>query len=230
MGRCALKTSQKITSAAFVAIELIMYYFILTASGSLLVWASFFSILLCFLYACITYIKSDNILVAALFCTVCADYCLVIMGSTQRFMGMMFFFGVQMLYALRLLIRHKNRWLYAVRIALTLLSPILVFSVLGKNADRLATISVMYYINLIFNIIVSAVNFKKNKVYLVALVLFLLCDTVIGLQVAAGGYLPIPPDSALYKIIFPPFNLSWMFYLPSQVLIALSGRKSAVRK
>lgn len=220
-----LKLARKTAVAAFVAIELVLYYFILTAGGNLLVWSSFSAILLCFLFAAFMYIKSDNILVVALFCTTLADYCLVIMGSSQRFMGMVFFFAVQMLYALRLLIRHKNRWLYAIRIALTLLSPILVCSVLGEKADRLAIISVMYYINLIFNIVVSAKNFGRNRLFTVALVLFLLCDTVVGLQVASEGYLPIAEGSILHNVLFSGFNLSWFFYLPSQVLIALSGKK-----
>ena len=53
----------------------------------------------------------------------------------------------------------------------------------------------------------------------------LLCDTVIGLQVAAGGYLPIGEGSLLHKIIFMDFFLSWFFYLPSQILIALSATR-----
>jgi hypothetical protein len=61
----------------------------------------------------------------------------------------------------------------------------------------------------------------------IAFTLFLLCDTVIGLQVAAGGYLPIAQDSVLYGLLFSGFNLAWLFYLPSQVLIALcAGGKS----
>ena len=55
----------------------------------------------------------------------------------------------------------------------------------------------------------------------VALVLFLLCDTVIGLQVASMGYLPIGEGSWLYRVIFPGWNMAWAFYLPSQVMLAV---------
>ena len=39
-------------------------------------------------------------------------------------------------------------------------------------------------------------------------------------------YLPIRESSLLYRILFMPFPLSWFFYLPSQVLIALSASRS----
>ena len=59
-----------------------------------------------------------------------------------------------------------------------------------------------------------------------ALVLFLLCDTVIGLQVMGGMYLPIDDGSLLSRILYPGFNLAWLFYLPSQVLLALQNKIS----
>jgi len=67
--------------------------------------------------------------------------------------------------------------------------------------------------------------FRQEKLLSIGFVLFLMCDTVIGLQVACSGYLPIEETFLLYQIIFMPFHLSWFFYLPSQVLIALSAGK-----
>ena len=58
----------------------------------------------------------------------------------------------------------------------------------------------------------------------------MLCDTVIGLQVASGAYLPIAEGSILYRIIFMDFFLSWFFYLPSQVLITLSGMQKRSKR
>ena len=59
----------------------------------------------------------------------------------------------------------------------------------------------------------------------VALVLFLLCDTVIGLQVMGAMYLPIAEGSFLHSLLNPGFDLAWAFYLPSQVLLALQNKK-----
>ena len=103
--------------------------------------------------------------------------------------------------------------------ALKAIAPVLVaVLVLREKTDALAIVSVCYYVLLITNMIHAFM--AKERLFAVALCLFILCDTVIGLQVAAGAYLPITEGSALYKIIFMNFNLAWFFYLPSQVLIA----------
>ena len=54
--------------------------------------------------------------------------------------------------------------------------------------------------------------------------MFFLCDTVIGLQVASVGYLILP--AWLTNALFGSFPLAWAFYLPSQVMIALCGKKN----
>lgn len=110
-------------------------------------------------------------------------------------------------------------------IVLILLVEGIAVLVLKEKTDALALISVCYYANLILNIVAAFRQFRRDLVFPIALVLFLLCDTVIGLQVAAGGYLPIGEDSWLHRLIFMDFNLAWFFYLPSQVLIALSSKK-----
>lgn len=114
-------------------------------------------------------------------------------------------------------------YLLWVRFLLILLSQVISFIVLKDRADALAMISMCYYANLVMNIIAGFSSFAKNRMFTAGLVLFALCDTVIGLQVASGAYLPINSDSLLHRIIFMDFNLSWLFYLPAQVLISLSG-------
>ena len=52
---------------------------------------------------------------------------------------------------------------------------------------------------------------------------------IIGLQVMSGGYLPIPAGSFIHSLLFSNFNLAWLFYLPSQVLIALSAQNHKER-
>ena len=43
-----------------------------------------------------------------------------------------------------------------------------------------------------------------------------------GLQVMGGMYLPIGDGSLLSRILYPGFDLAWAFYLPSQMLLAVS--------
>lgn len=209
----------------FLALELLAYYFILTAGGALLVYTSFAAIVLCFLHAFIHFKDCDKLLLGGLACTVGADFCLVICDPIQQLWGMVFFLIAQTLYASRLHLTHRRKFLLWIRLSLIAIALTITVAVLRDKTDALALISLCYYANLIFNLIMAFLQFKSEKLLPIALLLFLLCDTVIGLQVACGGYLPIAENSALYRIIFMPFNLSWFFYLPSQVLISLRSIK-----
>jgi hypothetical protein len=53
------------------------------------------------------------------------------------------------------------------------------------------------------------------------LALFICCDVCIGLSLIEG-YLPLSKGSLLYHLAHPGFNLAWVFYVPSQALLALS--------
>ena len=227
--------SKKIAIICFLIAEAILYYFILTAGGQTLVLTSYLSIVLCFLFA-LQGIKRNTLMVAGLACTVGADFCLVICDPIQRLWGMVFFLGAQMLYAIHLHRQHKNNTLLLVRILLTVAAGIIAVLVLNANVDALAVVSVCYYANLIMNMIAAFTQWGKNKLLPIGFVLFILCDTIIGLQVASSGYLPIAEGSWLYNLIFSGFNTAWMFYLPSQVLISLcclpkgdtNGRKNTI--
>lgn len=213
---------KKISVISFLILETILYYFVLTAGGQTLVATSYASIVLCFLFA-LQGIKRNPLMVAGLACTVGADFCLVVCDPIQRLWGMVFFLGAQTLYAIHLHRKQPNRIILWVRLALTVAAGMIAVVVLNENLDALAVVSVCYYANLFMNIVTAFTQWSKNKLLPIAFVLFLLCDTIIGLQVAAGGYLPIAEGSALHDFLFMDFNLSWFFYLPSQVMIALSS-------
>ncbi len=216
---------QQIGMLAFLLVELVLYYFILTAGGTTLVITSFASIVICFLYCAAGGKKSDPLFIAALACTVGADFFLVICSPIEQLYGMICFLTAQTLYAIRLHRDNKNRVLMVVRIVLILCAEVITVAVLKENTDALAMISLAYYANLVMNIAISFTLLHKNKLLPIGFVLFLLCDTVIGLQMASGVYLNIPEGSMLHSMIFVGFNLAWFFYLPSQVLIALSSRR-----
>ena len=218
-------SANKILTAIFLLAEAILYWFILTAGGMTVVVCSYAAIVLCFLYALIHIKKGKPLFVAALAFTLGADYFLVIMSPQQQLGGMIFFLFVQGFYAWQLHRTYDKRWPLYLRLGLTITAAAVAFFVLGENADLLAVVSVCYYANLICNILTACLQYSKYKLATIGFILFLLCDTVIGLQVASTGYLPIEPGSWLHSIIFPPFHLSWFFYLPSQVLLAISSSK-----
>lgn len=230
-----MQYQKSIPVICFLLLESILYYFILTTGGQALVITSYLSILLCFLFA-LQGIGHSPLIVAGLACTVGADFCLVVCDPIQRLWGMVFFLGAQTLYAIHLHRKQKNNALLIARILLTVTAEIIAALVLKENLDALAMVSMAYYANLIMNMGVAFTQWHRNKLLPIGFVLFILCDTIIGLQVASGGYLPIAEGSVLYNLIFSGFNTAWMFYLPSQVLISLcclqkgdiNGRKNTI--
>ena len=161
---------------------------------------------------------------AALVCTVCADFFLVWSQPIKQLPAMAFFLCAQTAYAARLYLlagKTERRVQLISRVALCAVIVVVTLAVLGGNVDALAIVSMLYYAQLFLNVVFAFVKFRSRAMLAIGFLLFLLCDTVIGLDLI-HGYLPIPPDALLYKIIRPGFNLAWVFYLPSQVLLSLS--------
>lgn len=216
---------QKILLITFVFVEALLYYIILTSRGNTLVVCSFTSIVLCFVYALLNVDQHNVLFVIALGCTVAADSFLVICTPIQRLWGMVFFLAAQCLYAAALHIRRKSKIMMIVRLVLTSVAVFITVFALKGETDVLSIVSLCYYANLIMNLIAAAMLYNENRLLLFAFLLFILCDTIIGLQVASDLYLSAIKGTFIYDIIFCGFNLSWLFYLPSQVLLALSVRR-----
>jgi hypothetical protein len=119
--------------------------------------------------------------------------------------------------------RVRRRGFLIARVMALLVAEVVALVVLREKIDALAMVSMAHYAILIMNIVRAFQSYKKQPLLAWALVLFFLCDTVVGLQVASAGYLILP--AWLNNAIFCGLPLDWIFYLPSQVLIALSQRK-----
>lgn len=167
----------------------------------------------------------------ALLCTVGADWFLVMSDPREQLPAMIFFSGTQLAYFLRLYFSDASparRRVHLIVRALVCAAVFLVtLLVLGKSADAVALVSTFYYANLLLNIVVA---FLVDGVsfFSVGLVLFALCDTIIGLA-CIDPYLSIPKDTLLWRILFPDFDLAWAFYVPSQALLAASLWRGAKR-
>ena len=213
--------------ALFVAIELTLGVLLQTASGRATAVYSYAVVVLACLFCILFFARSVPYACtqAALVCTVCADYFLV-WSQTQRQLPAMIFFSItQLAYFARIYWECRDRrirvWHLASRLAICVVAIILPLAVLGSGADALALVSMFYYANLIWNILFACLFHKRNWLLIVGLILFLCCDTVVGLS-CLEPYFAIPQGSVLYRIIYPGFNLAWVFYVPSQVLLALS--------
>ena len=105
------------------------------------------------------------------------------------------------------------------------LGPVAGFLIeLIKNVIHL-TVSTTGYVgefaNLIVNVAFAFVKFKRDCVLAIGLLLFLLCDFFVGMSMI-GGYLPIEEGTFIYHLAHPSFNAAWLFYVPSQALLASS--------
>jgi len=173
----------------------------------------FVFIVICFAIACLSYFfchskKDWAWLTGGLFFTVGADYFLVL--HDNHLPGVAVFCFVHVCYILRVFPTHKYKFaLLAV--------PILVFFVFANNA--LFVLAGIYATLFIFNIFINIRFCKKNRsIIITGLVLFALCDINVMLF-NLPRHLDIP-------VIFPwAFNLIWVFYLPSQLLLAVSAVK-----
>lgn len=161
----------------------------------------------------------------ALVATVCADFFLVLPPVPNQLPGMLCFSIAQLSYAACLALSESRSRYLRIQLwsrgilSVTALAATLV--VLGKGADAVALVSMFYYVNLFLNLVFAWTQLPRRTLMAVGLTLFLLCDTVIGLAFL-DGYLPVDKTSLIYRLIHPGFDLAWAFYLPSQMLLAIS--------
>ncbi|MDD4212674.1 MAG: lysoplasmalogenase family protein [Bacilli bacterium] len=208
----------------FIGIELCLYILFLWIShGETTSILMYTSILIAFLWVTLVPIQGSNrrLVQMALFCTAVADFFLVIQSRNQ-IPAMIWFNLVQIIYAVRLFYHQKA---VIPRLSVRLF---LVFIALGsgmvvaKNTfDILLALTLFYFANLVMNMIDAWITDAKNWAFGLGLILFIGCDLMVGLG-NASSYVVIPPESFLAWLLQVPINLAWVFYLPSQVLIALS--------
>lgn len=226
----------------FIAIEAIVYMAFLYGdiSGSMkidiITRFKFFAITLCISYALNIMVKQkkrDNyILGGAMVFTGISDYFLLF---TDKFtLGMATFCVVQVLYLFRLWNMEreeggsgrKGLW---VRITLNLFLWLAVYMVLRgfhMDKDPLLPVAAFYFITILHNVIVAVKNAVsvpswKRIVFASGMFLFLLCDINVGIY-NMSGFLAV--DNGFYQKMYSFAEIAmWMFYLPAQVCIAISG-------
>ena len=161
----------------------------------------------------------------ALIMTVSADYFLIVLPEIEQFTAMVFFSIVQICYFTRLFISAESKTEriahIIIRIELSAFAIVLTNIVLRHLTDAVSLISMFYFANLIVNIVFAMKQFKSNYLLAIGLVCFSCCDALIGFSFL-GDYIEIAPGSLIYKLANPGYNYAWMFYVPSQMLLALS--------
>ncbi|MCL2286211.1 MAG: lysoplasmalogenase family protein [Firmicutes bacterium] len=184
----------------------------------------FIFIVACFAIAVLSYfLRNSNKdwawLTAGLMFTVGADYFLVI--HNNHLPGVAVFCFAHVSYILRGLGASKR----ASKAALLSVPFLALFVFLAFINDALLVLAGIYTVLFLINIAVNTWHFtqkntplpKSNKTLVLAgLILFALCDINVALFNM--------PRQFGTPVIFPwAFHMIWIFYLPSQLLLAVSG-------
>ena len=211
-----------ISALVFILLQIVLFPLIQFTSASVSNIASYIAIVLVAILAFLTLRRESlchPIRIGILF-TLVADYFLVL--NDKLLCGVLAFTVVQLAYFAYLWMVDKRtgvRRANAIsRAALSLVLVAVTFAVLGSNTDALAIASVIYYANLLVNVIFAFLLGNRDRMFAIGLVLFAMCDLCIGLEVLFSSYLD---SSALAFFYGARINLPWIFYQPSQALIAL---------
>ncbi len=225
----------------FLILEIFIYiafmYMDLSEKGSFLIsnYLKFMGIMICFVISLLLYSKNTNkiditCLRGALLFTVFSDLFILILDYYM--IGLVTFCIVQLLYLIRLSHWRKQMgvggeiWKNLMRNGLITMAVLGIFIKSQIELEAIVIISSLYFISIVFNVIdavLIAIHSKKSKqiLFAVGMVSFLLCDINVGLF-NLSDFVTI--DGGLFSKLYSFATIAmWMFYLPAQVIIVLSG-------
>ncbi|MGN9165790.1 lysoplasmalogenase family protein [Tissierellaceae bacterium HCP3S3_D8] len=193
----------------------------------------FVSILLCLLMTIISRKRPlDNkdilLLQMGMSVTVLADIFLLILDSHYK-LGVSLFSIVQIIYGIRYRGQKKDQsirlYIYIFLMLNCLYFAIRIFT---DKAEYLLFISLFYGICLVYSVYSGIVAYgdkrypKINRtMILLGMILFLLCDINVAIYNILGY---IHSSDGIWNLLYKISSISmWLYYLPSQVLLSLSG-------
>ena len=204
------RTRSRLT-AAFLAVEGLLYALFLaldlTGRGGQTVPVKYGGVLLCLAFSLL---GEDRLVSLALAVTACADWFLLVRGDHYA-LGVALFLFVQAVYLLRLR-RAGAGSAWPLRSALAL-GVGLGLCALGL-ASPLNLLAALYFSQLLANAALAWTLRGTRRRFALGLTLFVGCDVCVGL------FNVLPASSPMHSAASVGM---WLFYLPSQVLIALSG-------
>ena len=216
-------------AGVFVAAEIVLYSLFLaedfgSASVGENVWLKYSTVVLAFFFALIQFAFLSNrrdyldviLLTLGLALTIVSDYFLLVEGEYYE-IGVVTFIGAQLCYFAR--IKRNKVWLIVSIIARMVLAAVAIAVICAVGyGEALYILVAVYFVQLVGNFVenvIVAITAKNRAERIKAILLsigfllFIGCDICVGLMNLygeAGEYI-------------------WLFYTPSQVLIALSCRR-----
>lgn len=217
----------------FILIHLILYLFIYAfkiITGKTETIADYIVVISCFLFSLVYFIIKRNsntlIFVIAFLFTILADTNLLILDDNYE-LGILAFIIVQFAYFWYILKNMYTKDNYSYLIAIRLITIVIgvIASLIVQTNKLLVCLVIIYISNLVINLIISIIPRKRNLLFSLGLFLFLLCDICVGCYNIGDiiDIIDISNTSLFYKIANLPFNIAWLFYHPSQVLLAISN-------
>ena len=165
--------------------------------------------------------------------TLGADFFLVLLPAQQRVPGLIFFCIVQISYFMRIYCEDRNRTRRRVHVFIRAFASVCALIVtplvLGARVDAVAMLSVFYYANLLCNVLFSMLNFRKSGLFALALLFFVLSDTLLGFQ-SLSDYFLIPRGSFIYYAVFIGKRIFYPLYILSQICIPISVASERLKK
>lgn len=213
-----MKWMRRSSVAAFLVIQGILYFLFLSldlaGAGNKTILLKYSSIVLCLLFSAYWSISGgDKLVTAALALTLGADTFLLLLDRDYQ-LGVLLFCGVQGVYLMRIYQKNGGNSLWAVRLGCCLLAYLVLWKTGWMNL--LNALAVLYVTNFIWNAIQSLnLSGFRSRLFSTGLILFLCCDLCVGVFNQPNLF----PDS---WYLFATVAM-WLFYLPAQVLIVLSG-------
>ncbi len=203
-----MEVTMKRTIKYFLIIEIILYIIFLTLDLTKHYSATtpfkYISLVLCFIFSLYSSLHhGDKQISIALFFTMLADWFLLVLNN-YNVIGLICFIIVQLIYMIKL---GNDLWI------LRIILPILTIF-LTNITNTIDILAIIYFSQLLINTIIAWKDYKNvGFIFAIGLTLFVCCDTCVGL-------FNITDIGLVHE--FTRIGM-WLFYLPSQVLIVLSG-------
>ena len=218
-----MNRQDKITLFGFLFIQSIIYILLLLYSHQeIFSYLAYAGILFCFCASLLWKKPFPHryLISIALFGTLLADLILLFFIE-YRLLAMFFFSLVQLAYGafLFLIKDRKSFFSLIVRILCILILEMIGLMILKDRFDLLVGVSLFYFSNLLCNGFLAL--FQKRWMLAAGFTLFLCCDMLIGISEMRMMNL-LSAQSIWYQVFDLPVNIFWVFYLPSQVILAAS--------
>lgn len=218
------------TLASFVLAEIILGILVQTTAGDVNARVCYSAVMLASAFALFSLtpaldVRGDWLIALGFIFTLFADWFLVIENPIKPLTAMIFFNGTQLSYAAAIYRRQKGAQAkqghILARVGASLLGVVITFAILGDTADALSVISVVYYLNLLLNAAFAFTLGKRGLLLAFGLVCFALCDVFVGLD-NLDMYFEITKGSLIWMLTHTGVNMAWVFYVPSQTMIAIN--------